>query len=172
MSEMISRGKRDLQSVVAGGARCAPPRIEGVRIVELGNVLTRSGWMMEVYRTDWAVGGNPVRQVNWVELNPSAVTDWHCHGHQIDHLIGVGGPIKLALWDDRDGSPTQGATEIVRMGALRPVMTIVPPGVWHALRNESGVPAGYLNIIDQLYAHENPDNFRPAAGVTHPPDIL
>lgn len=168
----MPQGTKDPQTVVAGGGRSAPPRIDGMQILELGNVLTRSGWMMEVYRTDWPVGTNPVRQVNWVELNPRAVTDWHCHEHQTDHLIGVGGSIKLALWDDREGSPTRGATEIVRMGALRPVMAIVPSGVWHALRNESGVPAGYLNVIDKVYVHAEPDNFRPTAGVTKLPDIL
>ena len=39
-------------------------------------------------------------------------------------------------------------------------MVIVPPGVWHGLRNESGVPAGYINVIDQLYDHVDPDNWR------------
>lgn len=169
---MPPRGTKDPQTVIAGGRRAAAPSIDGVKILELGNVLTRSGWMMEVFRTDWPVGENPVRQVNWVELNPGAVTDWHCHENQTDHLVGVGGSIKLALWDDRDGSPTHGASEVIRFGALRPVMVIVPSGVWHALRNESGVPAGYLNVIDRLYVHEQPDNWRPAKGVTKLPDIL
>jgi dTDP-4-dehydrorhamnose 3,5-epimerase len=165
-------GTRDLQTVMAGGRRSVAPRIDGVQILELGNVLTRSGWMAEIFRTDWPVGTNPVRQVNWVELNPGAVTDWHCHQGQIDHLVGVGGNIKLALWDGREGSPSHGASDIVRIGAARPVMVIVPSGVWHALRNESGVAAGYINVIDQLYQHDKPDNWRPTPGVTQIPDIL
>jgi dTDP-4-dehydrorhamnose 3,5-epimerase len=58
------------------------------------------------------------------------------------------------------------------MGALRPVMVIVPPGVWHALRNESGQPAGYINVIDQLYDYERPDNWRLAPGMAEVPNIL
>jgi HpcH/HpaI aldolase/citrate lyase family len=58
------------------------------------------------------------------------------------------------------------------MGAMRPVAVIVPPGVWHALRNESGMPAGYLNVTDRLYRHEDPDNWRPTPGVTNIPDML
>lgn len=169
---MPPMGTKDRQTVSAGGQRAVPPRIDGVRILELGNVLTRSGWMAEVFRTDWAVGTNSVRQVNWVELNPGAVTDWHCHEEQTDHLVGVGGNIKLALWDGRTGSSSKDAFEIVRIGAMRPVAVIVPPGVWHALRNESGMPAGYLNVTDRLYRHEDPDNWRPAPGVTNIPDIL
>ena len=128
--------------------------------------------MMEAFRTDWSVVGITVRQVNWVQLNPGAVTDWHAHARQTDHIVGMGGNIKLALWDARDVSPTKGATEIVRIGAIRPVMVIVPPGVWHALRNESGVPAGYLNIIDELYDHAEPDNWRLAPRSAEIPDIL
>ena len=165
-------GVRDSQTVVAGGGRAAPSKIAGVQIHELGNVLTRSGFMTEIFRTDWPVVGITVRQVNWVQLNPGAVTDWHAHAKQTDHLVGIGGNIKLALWDGRDSSPTKGATEIVRMGAIRPVMVIVPRGVWHGLRNESGEPAGYLNMIDELYDHADPDNWRLAPRATDIPDIL
>src|SRR6266436_9629916 len=97
-------GKRDSQTVVSGGRRAAPPRIAGVQVLELGNVFTRSGWMLELFRKDWAGIGIEPRQINWVELCPNGVTDWHRHSHQTDHLIGVGGVIKLALWDGRAGS--------------------------------------------------------------------
>lgn len=165
-------GAKDSQSVVAGGRRAAPPQIAGVRILELGNVLTRSGSMLELFRSDWEGIRITPRQVNWVELSPDGVTDWHRHLRQVDHLIGVGGAIKLALWDGRPGSPTLGASEIVRMGALRPVLVLVPPGVWHALRNESGVAAGYLNITDQLYDYEDPDNWRLPKDGAGVPEIL
>jgi dTDP-4-dehydrorhamnose 3,5-epimerase len=165
-------GKKDTQTVVPGGGLATPPRIEGVRIVELGNVLTRSGWMLELFRKDWAGIGIEPRQINWVELRPDGVTDWHRHSHQTDHLIGVGGVIKLALWDGRTGSPTYEESHVTRLGAMRPVLVIVPPGVWHAMRNESGRPAGYINITDQLYNYENPDNWRIAPGTKGIPDTL
>lgn len=169
---MSPAGTKDSPTVLPGGARIASLKIAGVRIHELGNVITRSGFMTEIFRTDWSVIGIAVRQVNWVQLNPGGVTDWHSHAKQTDHIVGVNGNIKLALWDDRDGSSTKGATEILRIGAVRPVMVVVPPGVWHGLRNESGGPAGYVNIIDELYAHENPDNWRLAPRSTEIPDIL
>jgi dTDP-4-dehydrorhamnose 3,5-epimerase len=168
----MPHGARDTQTVVAGGGRAQPPRISGVQVVELGNVITRSGWMTELFRTDWPAVGIAVRQINWVALNPGAVTDWHCHTGQTDHLIGVGGNIKLALWDGRKDSPTKGATDVFRLGAMRPLMVIVPSGVWHGLRNESGETAGYINVIDQLYAHANPDNWRLTPGANEIPDVL
>jgi dTDP-4-dehydrorhamnose 3,5-epimerase len=169
---MSSIGIKDPQTVVAGGRKANPPKIAGMVIHELGNVLTRSGFMTEVFRTDWSVVGITVKHVVWSQMNPDGITDWHAHMKQTDHLVGVNGNIKLALWDGRDTSPTKGATEIVRIGSARPVMVIVPPGVWHALRNESGQPAGYLNFTNEHYNHADPDNWRLPSGSKDIPDIL
>jgi dTDP-4-dehydrorhamnose 3,5-epimerase len=173
-NELISlaHGTRDPQSVAAGGGRAGAPKIAGVQIVELGNVLTKSGCLTEIFRKDWPAVRIMPQQVNWVQLNAFGVTDWHRHLRQTDHLIGVGGNIKLALWDGRGDSPTCGETEVIRMGLLRPVLAIVPPGVWHALRNEGGEPAGYLNVIDELYDYAAPDNWRLPADTADVPDIL
>jgi dTDP-4-dehydrorhamnose 3,5-epimerase len=92
--------------------------------------------------------------------------------NQTDHLVAVGGTIKLALWDDREDSATRGESEVIRMGALRPTLVIVPPGVWHALRNLSGQPAGYLNVTDYCYDYADPDNWRLEQGLAGIPDIL
>ena len=102
------------------------------------------------------------------------VTDWHCHAQQTDRLISVGGNIKLALWDGRPHSKSYRKHEIIRFGSGRPVVAVVPPGVWHGLRNESGDFAGYINVIDVLYAYERPDNFRvPSQSESKElPDIL
>ncbi len=127
--------------------------------------------MTEIFRTDWP-GVQAPQQINWVELGPDRVTDWHRHDLQTDHLVGVGGVIKLALCDGRPDSPTHGGTEVIRMGAIRPVMVIVPPGVWHGLRNESGQSAGFLAITTRLYAHEQPDSWRLTADDMEIPNIL
>jgi dTDP-4-dehydrorhamnose 3,5-epimerase len=165
-------GSRDVKTAGPGGHRAQPMQIAGVKLFELGNILTRSGWMLELFRTDWPVVDVSPQQVNYVQLNPNGVTDWHCHDRQVDHIIGVGGAIKLALWDTRDGSLTKGKVDIIRIGAIRPVMVVVPPGVWHALRNECGQPAGYLNVTDQLYCYDDPDNRRLTPGMVEVPSVL
>jgi len=169
---MSLSGLKDAQTVVRGGARAAAPKIAGVAIHEIGNVLTRSGCLTEIFRADWLGPALAVRQVNWAMMNPGGVTDWHCHAEQTDHIVGVSGTIKLALWDDRKDSPTKGATETIRIGAMRPVMVVVPPRVWHGLRNESGTSAGYINLIDRLYNYEQPDNYRISSDSRDLPDIL
>ena len=163
-------GRRDPQTALPDGRRSSPPNIVGVEITEIGNIITRSGWMAEVFRTDWHGQEVAVQQVNYAVLNPHGVTDWHCHQVQNDRLIGLSGAIKLCLWDGRPSSPSRDKIDIIRFGAARPLLVKVPNGVWHALRNESGEPAAYLNVADQVYVHERPDNWRASA--TDLPDIL
>src|ERR1700723_965124 len=103
MSETF--GKQDEQTTLPNGQRASAPKIAGVRVLELGNILTRSGWMAEIFRTDWPGIEAVTQQINWVEINAHSLTDWHRHDRQTDHLVGVGGVLKLALCDGRPASP-------------------------------------------------------------------
>ena len=165
------QGIKDKQTTFPNGEIPSTTCIEGVVYKKLNTVLTRSGILTEIFRSDW-IKEIEMAQVNWVELNPNAVTDWHFHSIQTDHLIAVSGNIKLCLFDGRPKSTTSGISEIIRFGIKNPALVIVPPGVWHGLRNESGQPAGYLNVINELYNHKNPDNFRLPADSTEIPIAL
>jgi dTDP-4-dehydrorhamnose 3,5-epimerase len=165
-------GTRDRQTVAGTDRPARPTAIAGVQLVDLGNVTTRSGSLIELFRADWSSSDVAPTQVNWVQLKVGGVTDWHRHELQNDRLVGVSGSIRLALWDDRPNSPTRGASMTVQFSAEAPVLAIVPPGVWHALRNLGAEPAGYLNVIDQTYDYSRPDNWRLQPGTPGVPDIL
>ena len=152
--------ERDGQTVTREGDPAGEELIDGVRVRECKNVLTRSGTLLEVFRSDWPELSVEPGQVNWVLLWPQAVTDWHRHLGQTDHLAFPFGVIKLCLHDDREGSPTKGLSNVFRFGDLRPAAVVVPPGVWHGLRNETGAPAGFLNYFETPFSHEEPDNWR------------
>ena len=151
---------RDKQSVNPDGTPSSPFNIMGVKVLYLNNIITRSGSVTELYRSDWSELGIDPQHMILVTMNANAVTDWHCHSKQTDHLIAISGNIKLCLWDNRKHSPTKNSTDTIRMGILRPQIAIVPPGVWHGLRNESGEPSHYININEVPYCYENPDNLR------------
>jgi dTDP-4-dehydrorhamnose 3,5-epimerase len=157
---MATHARRDGQTVTRDGDVAGQERITGVVVRECKNVLTRSGSLLEVFRTDWPEVSIVPAQVNWVMLWPDGVTDWHRHLGQTDHLVFGAGVIKLCLFDDREDSPTKGRSNTFRFGDIRPSVVVVPPGVWHGLRNETGTPAGFLNYFDTPYSHEDPDNWR------------
>lgn len=157
---MTEQAQKDRQTVTREGDLAGQELISGVIVRELKNVLTRSGSLLEVFRSDWPEVSTVPGQVNWAVLRAGGVTDWHRHVGQQDHLVLAMGVIKLCLFDDREDSPTQGHNNMFRFGEPRPGLLIVPPGVWHGLRNETGVPAGFLNYFDPPYTHEDPDNWR------------
>jgi dTDP-4-dehydrorhamnose 3,5-epimerase len=157
---MAEQARKDRQTVTPEGDLAGQELISGVVVRECKNVLTRSGSLLEVFRADWPELSIVPGQINWVMLWPQGVTDWHRHLGQQDHLVFVTGVIKLCLHDDRENSPTQGRSNVFRFGDLRPSLVVVPPGVWHGLRNETRAPAGFINYFDSPYSHEDPDNWR------------
>ncbi len=169
---MTTIGKRDEQTAEPLEATETATAIAGVLVIELRSITTRSGVMMEVFRDEWPGVSGTIRQVNWQHLKVGGVTDWHMHHGQTDQIVGVEGAIRLALYDAREDSATKGAHVVVHLGADRPPLVIVPPRVWHALRNEGPVPAGYINLTTQLYRHEHPDNWRLDPDASDIPDIL
>jgi dTDP-4-dehydrorhamnose 3,5-epimerase len=156
----------------SGGERRTVTAIDGVHVLTLPHVTMPNGIMMELLRTDWPQVNALVRQINWFQLAGEAVTGWHCHNGHIDCLAGVAGTIKLALFDGRDASSSRGATAVVRMGPDRPTMVIIPPGVWHGLRNEGNGLAGYVQVLDALYNHADPDSRKFPLGTSEIPAIL
>ncbi len=70
------------------------------------------------------------------------------------------GRIRLALYDGRKSSPTSGAVWQRVFGPERPLLVVVPPGVWHGLKVLGASPALVLNAVDRGYSHADPDSWR------------
>src|SRR5687767_11607712 len=88
---------RDLQSVTADGQVVDSGLIDGVRLRPARSVLTRSGSLIEVFRSNWPDVSVSPGQVNWVTLWPEGITDWHRHLAQTDHIFPVLGAVRLSL---------------------------------------------------------------------------
>lgn len=161
-------GLKDEKIADKVNASITPSKINGVKIVRLNNIVTRSGLMNEVFRSDWFEVID-VKQINFVDLKPHSSTDWHCHSIQTDRIIGLSAEIRLHLYDGRKESPSSGISEIFVLGISQPMMVIFPPGIWHKLTNENGAGGAYLNVLEQLYDHQNPDNHRLPADTTEIP---
>jgi dTDP-4-dehydrorhamnose 3,5-epimerase len=152
-------GNKDGQMGDRLNVRVRTSTIKGLSILNLNNIVTRSGLMNEVFRSDWFERID-IRQINFVDLNPYASTDWHCHSTQTDRIIGLSGEVKLQLYDGREDSASHGVSELFSLSIADPVMIIFPPGIWHKLFNERDGISSYLNILEQLYDYQNPDNHR------------
>jgi hypothetical protein len=75
----------------------------------LPNVTMSNGFMMEIFRNGLAAEQQfrpPDQLVPTRRRGRKPIG--HCHAVQTDQLIGVGGTIKLALWECRERSPSKG----------------------------------------------------------------
>jgi dTDP-4-dehydrorhamnose 3,5-epimerase len=135
------------------------PPIEGLVVHDIRAVPTSYGHLGEVWRADWKLDGEGVDQVFSSTLNPGAVSAWHSHGKTIDRLTVVCGQVLIVLYDGRRSSPSYGTVNEWRIGSVRRALLVVPPGVWHGVKNEGDQPAVLLNAVDQAYRYEGPDHW-------------
>ena len=107
--------------------------IDGVQIKELRVIPDERGRLMEVLRADDPFF-RKFGQAYVTTVHPGVVKAWHAHTKQTDHIAAVSGTIRLGLYDGRDGSPTKGETMELFPGEHRPLLVVVPPGVWHGFK--------------------------------------
>jgi dTDP-4-dehydrorhamnose 3,5-epimerase len=162
---------KDEQSVTADW-QVLQEAIDGVRLIEVRSVIGERGSTTEVLRREWFGHGAAdfeIDQVFQVLLGPDAVSAWHVHLNTTDRLFVTGGHVKVALYDSRPGSRTHGMVNEYRLGDRRPGLVIVPPGVWHGLKNIGAEEARVLNLVDRAYQYEDPDHWRLPADTAEIP---
>jgi dTDP-4-dehydrorhamnose 3,5-epimerase len=137
--------------------------IAGVQVKEVKNVIKDNGYLTEIWRDDWLLDPVHVGQVFQAVLEPGAISAWHMHRAAIDRLFANHGLLKIVLYDARPESPTHGRVNVFRCGSVRPMLIVVPAGVWHGAQNLAAVPAMLLNLPDRPYRYEAPDHWRLAA---------
>jgi dTDP-4-dehydrorhamnose 3,5-epimerase len=64
--------------------------------------------------------------------------------------------------DDREPGNARANSEFF-LDRARPTLVTVPPGIWHGAESRRS-DCAFLNFVDRLYEHGNPDEWRlPAA---------
>lgn len=88
------------------------------------------------------------------------VKAWHKHEKQTDHFYVVSGTMKVALYDDREASPTAGQYQIEILGEQgQDALLIIPNHVWHGFMSLAPFSA-LINIPTEPYDHDAPDEIR------------
>ena len=126
--------------------------IEGVNLRPLERFEDERGWLVEIFRQDeLATELLPVMGYLSQTL-PGVARGPHEHSAQTDMFAFLGpGDFKLYCWDARADSPTFGNRATWIVGESRPQSVVVPPGVVHAYKNISPVPALVVNCPNRLY---------------------
>ena len=134
--------------------------LEGVKTFEVKNIVTGNGFTTEIFRPDWGVATLPIQHVIHVSLHAGVISAWHQHRIQTDHVFVVSGTLRVVLYDDREGSSTRGGVNVFNVSSVRPTLLVVPPGVWHGVKNLSSGMTNFVNYFDRPYNYEDPDEWR------------
>jgi dTDP-4-dehydrorhamnose 3,5-epimerase len=157
---MLEGAVKDVATVTSAGKLLFDP-IDGVKIRDLVNQPTRvGGTTTEFYGRDWFDPPIEARQIVHVVMQPGIVSAWHFHAKQHDILFATRGVLRVAVFDDREGSPTRGKVNVVMLGPMHPRAVLVPPKCWHGVQNPGSEIASFINITDKSFEHGDPDDWR------------
>jgi dTDP-4-dehydrorhamnose 3,5-epimerase len=129
-----------------------PGPIEGVLWKPLTKFHDARGWLCELFRHDeLAAPFHPAMAYASVTV-PGIARGPHEHVEQTDCFCFIGpSHFKVYLWDSRPHSPTYLARQTETVGADRPMLVLVPPGVVHAYKNVGTEPGLVFNCPNRLY---------------------
>ena len=133
--------------------------IDGVKTKELRFITDERGRLMEILRSDEALF-RKFGQVYVTTNNPGVIKAWHMHKVQTDNVTCVKGMIKLACYDAREGSPTNGELNEFILGEFKPMLIQIPNGVYHGWMCISDDESIVVNAPTEVYDYENPDEYR------------
>lgn len=118
--------------------------IDGVLVVPLRKIPDERGMVMHMLRCD-APHFERFGEIYFSVLYPGVIKGWHLHRAMTLNYAVVAGMIKLALYDERPGSPTLGTVCELFLGDHNYQLVRIPPGVWNGAKNIGPGPAMIAN---------------------------
>ncbi len=133
--------------------------IDGVRVKPLKPICDERGRLMEMLRRDDEIFLE-FGQVYMTTVYPGVTKAWHYHKLQHDHFVCLRGMIKLALYDEREGSSTKGVVNEFFLGDHDHRLVQIPPHVWHGFKNVGECECIVVNVVTRPYDPGRPDEYR------------
>ena len=133
--------------------------IEGVAVKQLARHADQRGYLMELLRSDdpiFSKFGQCYVSMNY----PGVVRAWHWHEKQDDFFVVVRGMIRVGLYDQREGSATQGEVNDFYLGENNTILVKIPVGVVHGYKTIGMEPSLLINFPSEAYDPNEPDEYR------------
>jgi dTDP-4-dehydrorhamnose 3,5-epimerase len=127
--------------------------IAGASLVRLEVLSDHRGSLVELYRRSRSAAADDVVQANLSRSVAGVIRGMHFHRRQTDLWIPVAGGATVALYDLREGSPTQGQRVSVRLDADDPAALRIPAGVAHGFA--AAEPFSLLYLVDREYTGDD-----------------
>jgi dTDP-4-dehydrorhamnose 3,5-epimerase len=107
--------------------------IQGVQVIPLQRVPDERGTIYHMLsRTDPHF--NAFGEIYFASAFRGAIKAWHRHRDMTLHYACIFGRVKLVIYDDRQGSPTQGELTELFLGPDQHSLVIIPPELWNGYK--------------------------------------
>ncbi len=110
--------------------------IDGVKIIPLKRIPDERGTILHMLRSTDA-HFQRFGEIYFSTAYPGVIKGWHRHREMTLNYAVPFGRIKLALYDERDNSPTKGELMEVFLGPDNYSLVIIPPEVWNGFKGMS-----------------------------------
>ncbi len=137
--------------------------LDGVRSFEIAKHVDERGFFAEILRQDWieCLGDDRVVQAALSVSQPGVIRAWHRHMRgQIDYFLVLNGTVKIAAYDDREGSLTKGKIAEITVGGNHLQIVRIPGYYWHGTKNVGSQSSTTVYFFTKLYDYANPDEER------------
>ncbi len=122
--------------------------IDGVFIQDLAQINVEGGPVLHMLRIDSPLYRG-FGEVYFSVVLPGAIKAWKLHHLQTQHFAVPTGLIEVVVYDNREGSPSQGRVESFLLGRPDHYRLLrVPPLVWYGFTSRSNVPGILANCAD------------------------
>jgi dTDP-4-dehydrorhamnose 3,5-epimerase len=129
-----------------------PGLIEGIICRPLRAFHDSRGWLCELFRVDELPADRHPAMAYLSATLPGVTRGPHEHVEQTDCFGFIGpGNFEVIAWDNRPHSATYRHTWKDVVGADKPMLIVIPPGVVHAYTNRGDVPGLVFNAPNRLY---------------------
>ena len=118
--------------------------IEGVEVHALRQIPDERGKVMHMLRCD-DPHFEQFGEIYFSLIHPGVVKGWHLHKTMTLNYACVSGMVKLALYDDREGSSTRRELQELFVGDANYVLVKIPPGIWNGFKGVGAQPAIVAN---------------------------
>lgn len=160
---ILDGAQKDDQLVTPEGKPVAA-QVDGVLFRPATTHADGLGSLTEIFSAGWSFTDAPVVHVYEVTIRPGQIKGWVAHATYDDRLYFANGCAKVAFYDAREGSPTEGLVAVRFLGAHERGLLVIPRGVYHAIRNVGDADLTFINLPTSAYDYASPDKYRLSAG--------
>lgn len=115
------------------------------------------GVLLEIVDTRDPYWDQPIVYSYMVTCRPGKGKGWGWHSRHDDRYAVLSGEMILALYDDREGSPTHGVVQEFYLSREGRNRVTIPKGVWHAHVNPGLTELLFVNFPTEHFQHGDPD---------------